>query len=474
MIALCITICFLIYVESRDTQSCPSNVSSKVSRDLENLSFIRSVDDIIEIDTSDEQYSLNEMASILNVDISACEKSNIAENSNIAAKILVESLVDGGKIKDKDKFSVICEPTFKFNGISSDIFPALYNTPNNRGDVAVYVEGTNLVNVEVNSSPMSQTVTKVIHGLVELLRIVKAHNINEDIKLKLIGFALPKLNTTGLAVKVEVSYKPIYMAFEALFIVLKDLSDFPDLLFNAIEHNSNILQACKKSSIKKASKTYIVTLNDRELSAFGESPKQCASKYAVLCEAKNECGIIECFKKPKLSTSCLQLADITQPCSYRVHYKRHDRVKKMVKYTKVKYDPLTYKEAKECLRDLIRKVVDVSLQLNKEGIQHKDLRLPNICFDENFKLILIDLDRSVCISFLEAEEKNQYELKKFAEDLIKNLKDEDLRIRLRCDKFILKLCDGIFDEELLRSSLVTMSQKSVRDVISQRTAAASI
>ena len=448
---------FLIYVESKGTLTCPSNVSSKVGRDLESLSFIRTVDDIIEIDTSDEQYSLNEMASILHVDISACEKSNIA------AKILVESIVDGSK------FSVICEPTFKFNGISSDIFPALYDTPRNRGDVAVHVEGTNLVNIEVNSSPMSETVTKVIRGLVELLRIVKAHNIKDSIELKLIGFALPKLNTTGLAVKVEVSYKPIYMAFEALFIVLK-VSDFPDLLVNAIEHNSNILQACKESSIKKASKTYIVTLNDKELSEFGEYSKQCISQFAVLCEAKNECGIIECFKKPILNSSYSQLKDITQPSSYRVHYEMHDRVKKMVKYTKVKHDPLTYKEAKECLHDLIRKVVDVSLQLNKEGIQHKDLRLPNICFDENYNLILIDLDRSDCISPLEAEEKNQYELKKFANDLIKILKDEDLR----CDEFISKFCEGIFDERLLQSSLIMKFQKSVKDVISQRTGAVSV
>ena len=418
---------------------------------------------MIEIDTSDEQYSLNEMASILNVDISACEKSNIA------AKILITSIVSGSKITDKEKFTFSHEPTFKFNGTSSDIFPALYITARNRGDVAVCVEGTNLVNIEVNSSPMSQTVRKVIHGLVELLRIVKAHNIKEDIELKLIGFALPKLNTTGLTVKVEVSYKPIYMAFVALFIVLK-VSDFPKALVNAIEHNSNILQACKKSSIKKASKKYIVTLNDKELSAFGENPKQCVSNYAVLCEAKNESGIIECFKKPILNSSCLQLADITQPSSYRVHYEMHDKVKKMVTYTKVKYDPLTYKEAKECLCDLIRKVVDVSLQLNKEGIRHNDLRLPNICFDENYNLILIDLDLSDSNPPEEAEEININELKRFAIDLIDKLEDKDLR----CDKFISKFCKGIFDEGLLQSSLIMKFQKSVRDVISQRTAAGSV
>ena len=108
-----------------------------------------------------------------------------------------------------------------------------------------------------------------------------------------------------------------------------------EILFLTIP-NTDILQACKKSSIKKASKTYIVTLNDKELSSFGENPKQCVSKYAVLCEAKNECGIIECFKKPILSSSCLQLADITQPCSYRVHYEMHDKVNKMVKHTKAK------------------------------------------------------------------------------------------------------------------------------------------
>ena len=151
----------------------------------------------------------------------------------------------------------------------------------------------------------------------------------------------------------------------------------------------------------------------------------------------------------------------------------HDEVKDMVKYTKVKYDPLTYKEAKECLHELICKVVNVSLQLNKEGIQHKDLRLPNICFDENYNLILIDLDRSYRIPPEKAEEINKInksELKKFATDLIKNLKDEDLR----CDEFISKFCKGIFDERLLQSSLIMRFQKSVKDVISQRTGAVSV
>ena len=468
MFALCVTnqlIYFLIYVESKGTLSSPSNASSKVSRDLTNLSFIRRVH-INEIDETAEQYSLNKLASTLNVDISGCE------NSNIAAKTLVESIVMEREIKIKGmgEFTVSSEPFFRFNGTSSDIFPKLYNTARNRGDVAVCVEGTNLVNIEVNSSPMSETVTKVIHGLVELLRIVKAHNINEDIELKLIGFALPKLNTNGLAVKVEVSYKPIYMAFEALFIVLKDLSDFPKQLVNAIEHNSDILQACKKSSIKKVSETYIVTLNDKELSEFGENAKQCASKFAVLCEAKNECGIIECFKKPMLTSSCLQLARITQPSNFRVHYEMHDEVKKMVKYAKVKYDPLTYKEAKECLCDLIHKVVYASVQLNKEEIQHNDLRLPNICFDENYSLILIDLDLSDSSSREKAKEINKDELKIFAKDLIKNLEDEDLRY----DEFISKFCEGIFDEKLLQSSLIMKFQKSVREVISQRTAAVNV
>ena len=221
--------------------------------------------------------------------------------------------------------------------------------------MGVCVKGTTLVDMEVNSSLMSETVRKVILGLVDLVRIIKAHKITEQIKLKLIGFALPKLSAKGSIVEVEVSYETQHMAFMARIHVIDPLK-FPGQLSKAIQNNVKILNICKKYCINEDAKNFVVSLSDEELLVFGNNPKQCVSACAVLCEAENH-NVVKCFKKPVLCDSLLQLSTIMTPSDYRIHYEWYNQFKKVIKYHKVKYDPLTYEEAKECLHDLLGKVV---------------------------------------------------------------------------------------------------------------------
>ena len=213
------------------------------------------------------------------------------------------------------------------------------------------------------------------------------------------------------------------MVFTADFHLIDPLK-FPEQLSKAIQNNLKMLNTCQKYCINEDAENFVVSLSDEELSVFGSNPKQCASAYAVLCEAENH-NVVECFKKPVLNSSILQLQYITAPSKYRIHYECHDRFKKIFKYRKVKYDHLTYKEAKECLHDLLGKVVLTSQQVNKEGIVYHDLRLPNMCFDEKYNLILIDLDFSVHRLPEEAEKMNIIELQTFAKDLFDKLEGMD-------------------------------------------------
>ena len=63
----------------------------------------------------------------------------------------------------------------KFNGGNVDHFLELY-----------------LVNIEVNSSPIQQTILKTIHGFIQLARIVKCHEQVKDAFLT--GLSLPNLH----------------------------------------------------------------------------------------------------------------------------------------------------------------------------------------------------------------------------------------------------------------------------------------
>ena len=65
------------------------------------------------------------------------------------------------------------------------------------------------------------------------------------------------------------------------------------------------------------------------------------------------------------------------------------------KYDRVHYDPMTVEEAKKCLQNFFIEVRSVIGQLHdKYKLAHMDIRLDNICFNQQFKPILIDLDRS--------------------------------------------------------------------------------
>ena len=101
---------------------------------------------------------------------------------------------------------------------------------------------------------MSQTIKKVALGLIELLRIVKAHGIE---CCTLVGFALPKLGTKGFVAKVEATYDPDSMAFIIRYQTLsKSGESFPALLVKATEHNCQQLLECQSSTISEMAKEF--------------------------------------------------------------------------------------------------------------------------------------------------------------------------------------------------------------------------
>ena len=53
------------------------------------------------------------------------------------------------------------------------------------------------------------------------------------------------------------------------------------------------LGSVARSDIKEGAKEYVHALSDEELRKFGENPKQCRANLGVLCETKNNNGVIE-------------------------------------------------------------------------------------------------------------------------------------------------------------------------------------
>ena len=159
--------------------TCTSNSTSKVLRDHMNLKFIDIDDNLNELKEYTLKYTLDDLAECLGFQI---------EGSELSADVYAKHFTDPSNY-DCDLHS-----SFIFNGINVDKLIPFYDTKHNTADVTVRLntgETTYLVSIEVNSSPMSETVLKVIHGLIQLLHVAKALGIEND-QLKLQGFALPK------------------------------------------------------------------------------------------------------------------------------------------------------------------------------------------------------------------------------------------------------------------------------------------
>ena len=58
------------------------------------------------------------------------------------------------------------------------------------------------------------------------------------------------------------------------------------------------------------------------------------------------------------------------------------------------YSPLEVKDASKVLQTLSEKIKAALDELHEQGFMHCDVRLPNICFNEQLDAVLIDVDRA--------------------------------------------------------------------------------
>lgn len=65
-----------------------------------------------------------------------------------------------------------------------------------------------------------------------------------------------------------------------------------------------------------------------------------------------------------------------------------------LRYKAVPHDPLTVDKASLCLHDLLKGLAQAIQEFHQNGYAHQDIRLENVCFNEQYEPVLIDLDRS--------------------------------------------------------------------------------
>ncbi|XP_065886557.1 uncharacterized protein [Dysidea avara] len=311
----------------------------------------------------------------------------------------------------------------------------------------------------VHSSPYLYTVQKLVVGLVELLRVMKGHKIS---CCALIGFALPKLGVKRCIVKIEVSYYHELRKFFSSHLMIKNVADFENELHSALDSNKMTLQKCQDYHFKDEAYQHVVMCSPEELAEYGNNATQLKCNYGILVEA-NVDGKTYCVKKPSYRDSYWHINLVKDDIKGVIKYKEFTSLD-LVCYTKVKYDPLTEKELAQCMYYFIPAVFKVIKSIKDKQVLHRDVRVPNICFDEDCSPVVIDFDFADRLSI----EQRFVDFQTFIEDVINHLCRVEYidQTRLKEDVFLKKIKEeGILDEKLLKKSYITVFDQPISSVI---------
>ena len=265
----------------------------------------------------------------------------------------------------------------------------LYVTTDQQPDLTVSrkTDDLPLILVEVHSSPFAATVNKTILGVTDQLRLYRTYDARIT---RCVGFAFPKKDVKQCVVLVSVTWEKLCFIY-----TLKPIKEI-DSVTDTIECE---LRAATKSAPSTSNQElrFLVPLSQEDLGLFGDgangSPVQLPSRASILVRHG-----MDYFKSPAL----LEEADKLKSLILSVSPRALPTIKLQFvevghmdyyKYRGIPNDPLTHPEAKSCLYDLVPKLVQVIESFHQNGWTHQDIRLENICFDEDCMPVFIDLER---------------------------------------------------------------------------------
>lgn len=131
------------------------------------------------------------------------------------------------------------------------------------------------------------------------------------------------------------------------------------------------------------------------MASFGRPFQQIEAKEAIIFSAGNTFYKVP-IQRQHSTNLLVALLMLEGPQFIQL---KNDPVTGGFRYTKIPYGPLKHREVIVCLNDFIKQVYNALTLLHSRGLCHMDLRLENICFNDQYQATLIDFDRSCITEF---------------------------------------------------------------------------
>jgi len=273
----------------------------------------------------------------------------------------------------------------------NDLLSLLCST-NQKPDVQILQNIQILLAIEVHSSKSYEaTIEKGIMTVVELLCLKQSFNKTST---SCMGFTFPKLPANDnrfhqCVVKIEVTWTRVKFLYRLTSIA------------NISHVKVAVLDVCNKACLdsytgeQQTKCTTVLTSNELQ-SIFGRDAIQVPSQSSTLIFVPSK----EMWYKHPHGRSQIQTwmelkLSIQEMSSYIVNFD-FSRIQGLnfIRYKTVLHDPLTFEEAKLCLFHFLRELTQTVKQSRQIGFAQQDIRLENVCFNEHYQPVLIDLDRA--------------------------------------------------------------------------------
>ena len=266
-----------------------------------------------------------------------------------------------------------------------------------RPDIAIYLNAYQksklILSMEIQSSPMVRTLRKATYLAANLLRFER---FADDNITEYSVFAIPSIDLYSCIVEVNVKWEQLQ--FHVTLILYTD-----------IQHGKEAMKKVLIRQIKNAPflplfkyYKYPLPMNYKDFHELGfPNAMQLHTTQHLVFESGNEIyKLIYNLNEQFVYTHLVSQIPLTAKLVIKPQLHELKLRTYIYKYQKVKYSSLDIKRAQYCIKDLLRSTKHALDELHSYGLSHNDVRLPNICFNEQFQAVLIDMDRLCSIECL--------------------------------------------------------------------------
>lgn len=273
-----------------------------------------------------------------------------------------------------------------------------------------------VLTIEVQSGThYNQTVSKAVVNGIEQFRVIRM--VCPDFK-KCVSYVFPKSNAQHGVTRLNITFHDLKFRIDCIQLEQSDVSR---------DIRTNLNRVCDDIETSGSDGhdvyPYYVRLSQTECDQISQGSKQVRTKRSIIVHSSDQ------SKYFKYSPSCedkyKSICDMCLNCNPSMFRYSSLPTRKLRHLTLPFYEysalrgPLTRQHCKSCLIPFIEGVKRALEELHGHNIAHLDLLLPNICFEEDGTVVLIDLERCERYRDVERREYDKLSLKFPGSDMYK-------------------------------------------------------